>query len=175
MAIIVETARLRLRDFEPEDWLQVFPWINDWEICMYQTGGPLNEEQTRVWVAKWEETSREVPRLEFPLAAVLGETDMLVGQVTLGLARSTDRQAWITYGFDPRYRRQGLALEAAKALTGFGFQALELQRLTASVDPENRRSIRLLRKLGMIKIGKCEMQTDLDLYAVDRQSWMTMV
>ena len=59
----------------------------------------------------------------------------------------------IGYTFGPEHQGQGFAFEAVKAILGYLFGQLEKHRVTASVDPENVRSIRLLEKLGFRREG----------------------
>lgn len=47
------------------------------------------------------------------------------------------------------HRGQGLATEAAKALLGYGFQTLQVQRIVAFTERENQPSIKVMERIGM--------------------------
>ncbi len=48
---------------------------------------------------------------------------------------------------------KGYATDSAKACLKYGFEELNLQRITAKVLPQNTASISVLKKIGMTKIG----------------------
>ncbi|WP_331459319.1 GNAT family N-acetyltransferase [Paenibacillus sp. FJAT-27812] len=64
--------------------------------------------------------------------------------------RKTDDVFTAEVGFDlsKRYWGKGLMFEAMKVVIDFGFSKMGLTIVDATVEPENERSIRLLRKLG---------------------------
>jgi len=45
-------------------------------------------------------------------------------------------------------------VEAVRTLINYGFQQLNLNRIEATTDSENTRSIRLLERLGFLKEGR---------------------
>jgi RimJ/RimL family protein N-acetyltransferase len=53
------------------------------------------------------------------------------------------------YEFDPHYRRQGYATEAAHALVKFVFDQLYLKQIVATTEYDNHGSMGVMRKLGM--------------------------
>ena len=62
-------------------------------------------------------------------------------------------RAEIGYDLEPESWRQGLMTEALEAVIGFGFEKMELNRISAMVHPGNKGSIHLLEKLGFGKEG----------------------
>jgi len=63
------------------------------------------------------------------------------------------RRAEIGYDLDPAYWRQGIMIEALRAMLGYGFKKMELNRIQAIIDSKNTRSIRLVQRLGFKKEG----------------------
>lgn len=55
----------------------------------------------------------------------------------------------IYYGISGRYRKQGLAMEAASALVKYGFEVIGLSKIVALAHYQNEPSKKLLEKLGM--------------------------
>ena len=54
----------------------------------------------------------------------------------------------LVYVIASGYQRRGYGFEAAQAIAGYGFRQLNLGRLIALIEPENRSSQRLAEKLG---------------------------
>ncbi len=83
---------------------------------------------------------------------------------------------WI---FHPRYHRQGYATEAAAALMRYGFESLQVHRLIATCQPQNRPSWRVMEKLGMQREGhfrKCFQRDETTwwdeyFYAILEEEW----
>ena len=74
----------------------------------------------------------------------------------------------IGYGLLPSWRGRGYTLEAARAVMHEARAGLGLERVNAIVSPDNRRSVRLLEKIGMQSQGAIRMpgeDTDILLYA----------
>lgn len=55
----------------------------------------------------------------------------------------------IGYALLPEYTGQGYAAEAADSMLNYGRSALGFDRILAIVNPENDRSVKLLKKVGM--------------------------
>ncbi len=72
---------------------------------------------------------------------------------TLGMSGLVKRESFndidIGYGFLPRARGHGYALESAKEVMRWAINDLKLDRLVAIVGPQNKPSISLLENLGM--------------------------
>jgi RimJ/RimL family protein N-acetyltransferase len=65
------------------------------------------------------------------------------------LRRDTHPDVEIGFALLPAFRRQGYALEAARATLQVGTQLLGLTRIVAITAPTNRGSIRILESLGL--------------------------
>lgn len=63
------------------------------------------------------------------------------------------RRAEIGYDLDPAQWGEGVMTEALYALLAYGFEAMKLNRIQALIDSKNRRSIRLVRRLGFKREG----------------------
>lgn len=59
----------------------------------------------------------------------------------------------IGYALARDYWGQGIMTEALNAITSFGFNCLEVNRIEAFVEPDNTASIKLLEKTGFMKEG----------------------
>ena len=138
----IETQRLRIRSFQPNDWQAVYDYTSDPDVMAYIPEGPFTPEQAKAFVAdNMGERARFV-------AVLLKTDDMLVGHMEFHpwFAPQTYEIGWI---FDRVYHGQGYATEAAMALLQYGFEALHLHRIIATCQPENVASRRVMQKLGM--------------------------
>jgi RimJ/RimL family protein N-acetyltransferase len=62
----------------------------------------------------------------------------------------------IVYALLPKAWGRGLGREVAEAVTAYGFGPLGLEHVYATVDPENAKSLSLLRKLGYADVDSSD-------------------
>jgi len=103
--------------------------------------------------------------------------DMLLGTVSLR-RYARDRRAELGYWLAQPAWGHGFATEAARAMIDFGFSGLGLARIYAQVLADNRASLRVLDKLGMVNEGvkrqhvhKARRLHDVVLYGLLRDEW----
>jgi ribosomal-protein-alanine N-acetyltransferase len=77
----------------------------------------------------------------------------LVGMCSLFQFHVPSRRAEIGYALGRPYWGQGYMHEALQAFLGYAFQALNLNRLEADIDPRNLASVKTLEWLGFQKEG----------------------
>ena len=61
--------------------------------------------------------------------------------------------AEVGYGLDPTHRNQGYAIEAVRGVLDWAAHEHGVNRFRASIAPTNERSINLVTKLGMRRVG----------------------
>jgi ribosomal-protein-alanine N-acetyltransferase len=78
----------------------------------------------------------------------------LIGVINVSeIVRGAFRSAYVGfYAFAP-YHRQGYMAEGLQLVIGAAFRRLRLHRLEANVQPGNRASLRLIRRLGFRREG----------------------
>lgn len=146
--IVLETDRLILREWLPEDWVRFRPIATDPRVIQYVgTGQVPSDEQIRAYIEAARKLFREKGFCLWPL--VHREDRELIGFCGLDLLWGGD-EIEIGYWLAPDYWGKGLATEAGQAVMQHGFGSLGLQRIVAVAHPENRASIRVLEKLGMV-------------------------
>ena len=145
------TDRLRFRPFTDADldalnamWShpQVGPWIGGTHASRDQSAGVLAEHvrhQRAHGFGFWAGEDRE--------------TGELLGEVGLMLFEGHGPEIEIGWCFTPDSWGRGLAREAAAKWLEIGFAELGLERIIAVILPENERSIRLAKSLGMRAAG----------------------
>jgi [ribosomal protein S5]-alanine N-acetyltransferase len=145
----LKTKRLLLRKFEMSDLEQLHRQVFSDAEVMHFGDGP----QTREWTRQWIETSLENYKVRGfgPYAVMKKDSPELIGYCGLFLFPEIDGQAEVEIGY--RLGRStwgnGYATEAALAVRDFAQNDLHLHRLIALIDPGNRASIRVAKKLGM--------------------------
>jgi RimJ/RimL family protein N-acetyltransferase len=143
---ILETERLIIRHLRADDLDSFYEICCDPEVMKYVGDGqPLSREQVQRWIQKSQENYAAHGLGCFALE---NKADgRLIGYC--GLVNPDGREAEIVYVLERRHWRQGLAWEVAKAMLDFGFARRQLRRITATIDPDNLASIRIVEKLGM--------------------------
>lgn len=172
MEILLETQRLRLREFAPQDLDDLHRLNRDPEVMRFVGPGTT---QTR---AQAEASLKRVVRLyrEHPgygvWAAVEKASNCLVGAVLLVPYPETN-EVEVGYRFFKEEWGRGYATESTKALIHYGFETLGLTRIIAIAYPENSASIRVMQKCGMRDEGVIHnQQLDLDAvyYAIEKDA-----
>lgn len=144
---ILETERLRLREFVPADLDAVARVLGDPETMRYYP-----QPFDRAGVAAWIERNR-VRYHEHGhglWALVLKSSGEVVGDCGLIRLRVEERDE-IEVGYHVRKDlwNQGLATESARACRDYGFRKLGVGRLISLIRPENIPSRRVAEKNGM--------------------------
>lgn len=166
----LETARLRLRLFTPEDTAGLSRITRDPEVMRYiGEGQPLTWDETdynlktivrafcRRGYGRWAMVHKAGGRL----LGYCGFT-MFEEEVGVELAYMLARPYW----------GMGLAAEAARACVRYAFDGLKLESLAALTMPGNARSRRLLEKLGMRHVGaRCLRGYDCVEYRIGREDF----
>ena len=109
----------------------------------------------------------------------LKATGLLIG--TCGYCRWDKQHHHAEIGYDlwPDYWGQGLMPEALRALIGYGFEEMALNRIEVTTHTENQRSQRVLAKLGfqwegLLREYYCrdEVYNDQILFSLFRREWV---
>jgi len=146
---ILETDRLIIRHFLPEDLDSLYKLYGDPEAKKFIPDSPKTYDETREELEWYLDGHPKHPDLGL-WAAVDKDTQKLVGRVGL-LPWVIDgrNEVEVAYLIAKDYRRQGLASEAALALLHYGFEQLQLSRLICLIDQDNLASIKVAEKIGM--------------------------
>ncbi len=148
--MIFSTARLIARRFDPRDLEPFVAMRNDPQVFRYQSWDSYTEDQGRTLL---QELSRMNPGDPgwFQLALEDRVSGSFVGDCGIDISEKDRRLAEIGYTIRPLYWGRGLCTEAVTALTDYAFATFGLHRITASVDPRNIPSCRVLEKSGYTK------------------------
>jgi len=178
--LTLTTERLALREFTEGDWQAVHEYASDPEVVRYMDWGPNTEKETRDFIRRAMTSRREKPRRDYEFAVILKKEDRLIDACGIHLLDPRHQEVSIGYCFNRNQWRKGYATEAARRILAFGFDELQLHRIFAACDPQNKGSVRVLEKAGMRREGRLREDKwvkgrwrDSFLYAILDDEWKT--
>ena len=138
---IIETERLILRNFVKEDFNDLYEYLSDSTVVLYEPYKAMNKEEV-LENLNWRISTDEMVAVE------LKDTHKVIGNVYLGNREFETIE--IGYVFNKDYWGKGYAKEACKALIENSFNN-NIHRIYAECDPNNPNSWRLLESLGFVR------------------------
>ena len=147
--IILETERLRLRQFVLDDAAFIVALLNDPDWLRFiGDRGVRTLDEARAYLINGPLAMYS--RLGFGLyAVVLKSSGLPIGMCGL-IKREGLADVDVGFAFLPPYRAQGYAYEAAAAVMAYGRREFNLKRLVAITSLDNEKSIRLLERLSFV-------------------------
>ncbi len=147
----LETARLRLRAFRLADAAEVQrlagdPQVADGTLLPH----PYEGGMARAWI--WDQAFEYMEGVAINFAIERSDDAALVGAIGLEIDR-VGACAKLGYWLGRAYWGRGYATEAARAVVGYGFAVLELERIGAPCLRWNAASARVLEKIGFTQEG----------------------
>ena len=162
---VLETERLLLRHFNPDDAPFILALLNEPSFLRYigdKKVRTLDDARNYILTGPVATYARH----GFGLYQVeLAESHTPIGMCGL-LKREELPQPDIGFAFLPDFWNKGFAFEAAAAVLNDARERLHLNRILAIVNPDNDASIKLLEKLGFQFEG---MKGDVKLYALPHE------
>lgn len=144
---ILETERLILRKFSPNDWKDLYEYLSQETVVKYEPYNIYTEEQCK------EEAIYRSKEDAF-WAVCLKENNKLIGNLYFQQQEPKEFATWeIGYVFNPIYYGKGYAAESCKKVSDYAFNKLKAHRIIAMCNPENIASWKLLERLNMRREG----------------------
>lgn len=177
--MIFETKRLIARRFDPRDLDAFVAMRADPEVAKYQNWDGFQRKDGIAFLASIAPLNPGDPGwFQFALEDKAGGG--FAGDCGLRIVETDIRLAQIGYTIAPSRWGNGLATEAVSALIAYAFGNFDIHRITASVDPQNLASCRVLEKVGFRREAlfrqsewfKGEWADDA-IYAMLRSEWST--
>jgi RimJ/RimL family protein N-acetyltransferase len=154
----IETARLRLRSFSPEDLADLVTLANNWQVARWLSTmpHPYTEADGREWIARVQQDHATGRPRRFAIA--LKETGRLIGGVGLdGSTGDDSEEPALGYWLGEPYWGNGYAREAVAVVIDYGLRTLGVETIRAYTDPSNLASQKILLHCGLEKAGEIEL------------------
>jgi ribosomal-protein-alanine N-acetyltransferase len=144
--IELHTERLILRPFSPTDVEDVYSYASDPEWARYlpEVPQPYEHRHAQAFIESTLASWTSSPQFAIVLDG------RVIGGITLTL-NPASKVGGLGYSVAKEHWGQEIALEAARAVVDWGFQTLGLEKIFATADARNRRSQRVMEKLGMTR------------------------
>ena len=174
----LETARLRLRGFRPDDAETVEALAGNIAIARTTLNIPHPYEPGMAlgWISTHQDEFQNGTGVVFAITDKHRHT--LMGAIGLVIVRPHAR-AELGYWIGEPYWGNGYCTEAALEMLSFGFETLKLHRITASHFVSNPASGRVMQKIGMRQEGlrpqhyiKWDEFIDAAQYGILRSDWL---
>ena len=145
----IETPRLILRPFPPEDAEAMYRnWASDPAVTEFLTWPPHGSaELSRRLLEDW--CSRYAEGDYFQWGMELRELGEVVGSIAVVHLNEATEAADMGYCLGKPWWGRGLMPEAVRAVIGYLFGEVGLNRVAACHDPRNPKSGRVMEKAGM--------------------------
>lgn len=147
---MLQTERLHLRNLRPADADILFAYRNDDRCSRYQRYEAtsmaslqrfVEDHAHSIWLSRQEEQH---------YAIVRSADDQMIGDLSV-FCTEQDRCFTLGITVAPPYQRQGCAYELLQAAVAQLRQRYPSDDIVALIDPENRQSLSLFRKLGFVE------------------------
>jgi ribosomal-protein-alanine N-acetyltransferase len=148
----IQTSRLTLRELTLEDYKGVHEFASDPEVVKYVVWGPNTPDDTKNFLKKALQDQVENPRLTYNLA-VLSSNQEIIGSCGLNVQSLEFRSASIGYVLSKFSWGMGYGTEIARGLISYGFENLNMYRITADCDVRNISSWKVMEKNGVKREG----------------------
>lgn len=159
---MIETQRLMVRRFTPEDWKDLYEYLSDPKVVFYEPYEVFTEDGCR------SEAIRRSKDDAF-WAVCLKENKKLIGNIYLS---KQDFDTWeLGYVFNSSYQGKGYANESARAVVNYAIKQFNAWRIIAMCNPTNEKSWRLLERLNMRKEGHLKQNIYFKTDDNDRPIW----
>jgi [ribosomal protein S5]-alanine N-acetyltransferase len=157
-SIVLETSRLILRKFQPDDLDDLCSLYADSDVRRYFPEGILSTEQTKEELDWHISEGLTNPQLGL-WATIHRASGRLIGRCGL-IPWTIDEkpEVEVAYMLAKEFWGQGLGTEITAALVQHGFMHLRLTRLIALIDPLNIASIRTAERVGFNFERKVEIK-----------------
>jgi RimJ/RimL family protein N-acetyltransferase len=146
-SVMLESERLIFRKITGDDFADLAVMLRDPEVTAAWEQ-PFSDEEIQKWIAN--QILRYRDHIVGYLAAIEKDTGAFIGQMGLMWSDFDElRVLEVGYMLKRAYWGMGYATEGASALARYGFTEIGVNKVYASIRPENQHSIRVAERIGM--------------------------
>lgn len=170
---VLETQRLMIQAWQPEDWLPFRSIATDPEVMRYIGAGAVwSDDRIQQFIAR---QINQATTLGYCLWKLVSKSSgQLIGHCGVQPLWDTS-ETEIGWWLARSEWGKGLATEAAHAVLQYGLKTLQLKRIVAIAQPANLASINIMRKIGMQfarrtthgAFGQPNPEIELAMYAIE--------
>lgn len=174
---VLTTDRVRLRPVADSDAPALFAMHSSPRVLRYWDAPPWTEPAR---ADRFVTACRRMADESTGVRPAIERADdgAFLGWISLTRVDRGHRSAVLGYCLDEFAWGRGYATEAARALVGWAFDALDLHRVQAETDTRNAASARVLDKLGFVREGTLRENcivagevSDSWIYGLLRRDW----
>lgn len=140
----METKRLLIRPFIEEDYEDLYEYLSNPEVVLYEPYDVLTKVEC-IEEAK-ERAHAEEQRF---WAVCLKDNNKMIGHLYFACVNPNFKTWTLGFVFNPNFYKKGYATEASKRMIQYGFEEKKAHRITAGSNVLNTASWQLLERLGM--------------------------
>lgn len=147
---VLDIGDYTLRRIELSDADDLYAYIGDAAVVEFMRPDTRTREQFSGAILDFQAAFAEKTGIRWAIAGK--NDDRIIGDLGFRLD-AFNFCAALGYRLAPAYWGRGIASEAVGTVVRYGFETLELNRIEATVNVANERSIRVLEKLGFQREG----------------------
>ena len=150
----LKTPRLTMRKMLVADTADMYDYACRQDVTKYLTWNPHPD---RAYTKEYLQYigGRYAVGMFYDWAVIYDHDCKMVGTCGFTSFNCSCDSAEVGYVLNPDYWGKGIAVEALKQVLKFGFEELKLHRIEAKFIEENKRSLRVMEKVGMTFEGVC--------------------
>lgn len=158
--MILETDRLYLRQLESNDALRMSEYRNKSEVAKYQSWEhySLDDAKRRIQQCQLIKVYNQ-PKTDYHLAIVLKGNQRMIGDLFIEIINK--KVFVLGYTLDSDYWSCGYATEIISAFMNYMKQTYQFKKVVCYAYVDNKKSIRLLKRLGFMKFDESYYYNDV--------------
>ena len=146
----ITTDRLVVRPAELGDEAAIYFYRSNFVDNKYQGWFPDSIEEVREHIVSNHSQNVDISGMWLQFAIIDISANKLIGDIGVNLSKDSV-QVEVGCTLDKAFQGKGYATEALGAMVDYLFRTLKKHRITASIDPRNTASIRMVERLGFKK------------------------
>lgn len=149
--LLLKTERLNLRPVNLNDSEKILRYRSDAKTNQYQGWIPETLDDVKEFIDQKVCNQIDVIDTWSQFVVIKKDDNLLIGDIGIHFLDEEKKQVEIGFTLDKEQQGKGYATEAVIAIINYLFQKLNKRRITASIDPRNINSIKLVERLGFRK------------------------
>ena len=147
-ALQIHTPRLHLRRPRPEDAAAISAYRSLPEVARYQSWETFGIEDASRLIADQLAVEPATTGSWLQFMIVLAESGQPIGDCGIHFPSNAAQQVELGITLDPCYQNRGFACEAIEGVLSYVFDRLNMHRVSATTDAENKAAQNLFQRLG---------------------------